>query len=59
MKTSKKVRIKASNDYEAIMEANRVLGEMVRKQPFCKHTVKVELSDGKVFEMWINPRWDI
>lgn len=55
MKTRKIIETKASNDFEAIMEAKRILMETARKQPFCKHTITVELPSGKMFQMWIAP----
>ncbi|MBR4461306.1 MAG: hypothetical protein IKS51_01825 [Erysipelotrichaceae bacterium] len=55
MKTRTIIKTKASNDIEAIFKAQELLMETARKQPFCKHTITVELSNGKLFQMWIAP----
>lgn len=55
MKTRRIIETTASNDFEAIMEAKRILMEIARKQPFCKHTITLELPSGNIFQMWIAP----
>ena len=55
MKTRRIIKTTASNDFEAIIEAQKVLMETARKQPFCKHTITVQLSNGNFFQMWIAP----
>ncbi len=56
MKTRKYVKSNAKNDLERIIEAQALLEEALRKQPLCKHTVTVELSDGNLFQIWASPR---
>ncbi|MBQ9158942.1 MAG: hypothetical protein IJ136_06435 [Erysipelotrichaceae bacterium] len=56
MKTKKIIKTTASNDFERICEAKSKLMELIITQPYCKHTVKVELSDGQIFELWASPR---
>jgi hypothetical protein len=58
MKLVNTVVIKATNDIEAVIEARKALYESIVKHPLCKHVVKVELSNGKIFEMWANPRFE-
>lgn len=55
MKIRRIIETKASNDIEAIIEAERILMETARKQPLCKHTITVELPSGNIFQMWIAP----
>ena len=56
MKTRKIVKTEAKSDFEAICEAKNLLMNMIITQPYCKHTVTVELSNGKTFQMWASPR---
>ena len=55
MKTRTIYKTTATNDIEAIIMAQELLMETARKQPFCKHTITVELSNGDIFKMWIAP----
>ncbi len=56
MKTRKYVKSNAKNDFERIIEAHKLLEEAIRKQPYCKHTITVELSNGKIFQILASPR---
>ena len=58
MKTRKYIESKAKNDYKRILEAQTLLLESIRKQPFCRHTVTVQLSNGETIELFANPRWE-
>ena len=55
MKTRKIITTTSLNDIEAIIEAQKLLMETARKQPFCKHTITLELPSGNIFQMWIVP----
>lgn len=55
MKIRKIIEIKCNNDLEAILKAQEALFEAIRKQPYYKHTVSIELSNGKIFQMYANP----
>lgn len=56
MKTRKIIETKCINDFDAIAQAQEVLFQAVKEQPFCKHTVTIELSNGKIFQMYVYPR---
>ena len=57
MKTRKTIKTECVNDLDAVLKAQEILCKMVQKQPYCKHTVSVELSDGRIFELYANPRF--
>lgn len=56
MKTRKIYKSEASNDFERICEAKSKLMELIITQPYCKHTISVELSNGKIFQLSASPR---
>ena len=58
MKTRKIIETKCINDLDAVLQAQEVLFKAVQEQPYCKHTVTVELSNGKIFQMYANPRFE-
>ncbi len=58
MRTRKYVESKAHNDYERILEGQTLLMESIQKQPFCKHTVTIQLSNGEKIQLFANPHFE-
>ena len=56
MKTRKTTEIKCINDFDAMLQAQEMLIKAVQEQPYCKHTITVELSNGNMFQIYANPR---